>query len=296
MQKKSKNTGAKKISNVAIVYRMGTPAAVNLAQSLTDWLIERKYKVFTAPDQKKIRSTDSITKKGLDKIELIVALGGDGTYLRAVRLLDGRATPILGVNLGSLGFLTPTRAEELFTSVELTLNGKMKFKPRSMLEFELRRKNNKVINGLALNDVVLERGSLSQIININIKSDQSFISDIKADGLMVASPTGSTAYNLAAGGPLLDPESSVLVLTPIAPHSLTSRPLILPDHRELTFKLVGKLHRAHLVVDGQILEEINNDDEVVIRKAKSDHYMVCDPKLDFFHLMREKLRFGDRQV
>ena len=282
------------MAKVSLVYRMATPAAVSLARSLSAYLKEKGHDVLTAPEQKLITGTKKASTSDMAKSQLVIALGGDGTYLRAVRLLNGNKTPILGVNLGSLGFLTPTRTEEVFTSVEFALSGKMKSQPRSMIEVEILKKGKSRGKFLALNDVVMERGSLSQIINISVTSGKNLVSEVKADGIIVATPTGSTAYNLSAGGPILDPESKVFVVTPIAPHGLNSRPIIFPDNRSLNLKLVGKLHRAHLVTDGMVIGELTNDDEIIVRRSKSDHYMVCDPSIQFFSLLREKLRFGDR--
>ncbi len=139
---------------------------------------------------------------------------------------------------------------------------------------------------------------MSQLINISIHSEKLLVSEVKADGLIIATPTGSTAYNLSAGGPILHPESKVFVVTPIAPHSLTSRPLIFPDDIQLSFKLVGKLQtrkdRAHFVVDGMKVDDISDGDELIIRRNKIDHLMVRDPNQNYFHLLREKLKFGDR--
>ena len=285
--------------SVAIVYRGDKPPALTLAKALTAWLKERNYKVFTAPEQKVISGTSLIrTPAGLSKMSLIVVLGGDGTYLRAVRLLHGKSIPILGVNLGSLGFLTPTRADELFTAVENALENKMVLRPRSMIHVELNRKGRKKKSWMALNDIVLERGSLSQLINISIHSEKLLVSEVKADGLIISTPTGSTAYNLSAGGPILHPETQAFVVTPIAPHSLTSRPLIFPDDIQLSFRLVGKLQnskeQAHFVVDGVKVDQLSTDDEIVISKASMEHLMVREPHQNYFHLLREKLKFGDR--
>ncbi len=293
---------------VALVYRPETPAATSLAKTLAAWLKARGQKVFTAPEQKLISGTQALKDaKGLGKMGLVIVLGGDGTYLRAVRLLAGQPVPILGVNLGSLGFLTPTREDEVFTAVERTLDHKMELRPRSMLQLTLIRKKKPKISTMALNDVVIERGSLSQLINIEIKADKEYVKTIKADGLIVSSPTGSTAYNLAAGGPILHPEVKAIVVTPIAPHSLTSRPTIFPDDNELTLKLVKKLHDspkqasdankqvAHLVVDGQKISEVSLDDEIRITRSEMDHYLIKDPSHDYFSLLREKLKFGDRE-
>jgi NAD+ kinase len=284
----------KKDPKVAVFYRLATPAAVTLAKALTKWLNGKKIKVYTAPQQKIIAGTTLLRKSDFDKISLIVVLGGDGTYLRAVRMLEGLPIPILGVNLGSLGFLTTTRSDEAFSVVEHTLQNKMELTPRSMLQVQVKRKGKIFIDTMALNDAVIERGSLSQLINVAIKSEKQLISEVKSDGIIISSPTGSTAYNLAAGGPILHPSAKAIVITPIAPHSLTSRPLIMPDACMMSFKLVGKLQRAHFVVDGQKLADLSADDEVIIKKSKMDHWMVKDPAHNYFRLLREKLKFGDR--
>lgn len=277
---------------IALVYRMATASAVSLAKTLTLWLHERDCDVFTAPDQKKIPGTKLATHSKLGQMDFVIALGGDGTYLRAVRLLKGKQIPILGVNLGSLGFLTPTRADQVFTTVDFALQNKMKLFSTSLLEIELLKKSKKKLKSIALNDLVIERGSHSQLINVGIYHNHFLLSEIKADGIIVSSPTGSTAYNLAAGGPILHPEVRALVVTPIAPHSLTSRPVILPDQGKLSFKLAVK--KANLILDGQKFAELTNEDEVIIRKSNHDHLMVREPDHNFFHLLREKLKFGDR--
>lgn len=282
--------------NIAIVYRLQTEQAVQLSRKLAAWLIQKDYNVFTAPDQKVIPGTKLLRgPKAFDKVGLVIVLGGDGTYLRAVRLLEGRQTPILGFNMGSLGFLTAHHADETFEVVEEALKGKMILRPRSMLQAKVLRKGK--VRGLyhALNDFVVERGSNSQLIYTAIYSEKMLVSEVKADGFIIASPSGSTAYNLAAGGPILHPEVKALVVTPVAPHSLTSRPLIFPDDRELEFKLMpGKNQQARFVVDGQKQTDITNDDEIVISRSCYDHWVVRSPSHNYFHLLREKLKFGDR--
>lgn len=281
--------------SIALVYRLETAQAVSLAKKVSDYLKERGYEVFTAPEQKVIPGTKAAkTKKQLDELQLIIVLGGDGTYLRAVRLLEGRNTPILGFNMGSLGFLTAHSAESVFDILDKTLTGKMVLRPRSMLSAKILRKGKERGEYHALNDVVIERGSMSQLLNTAIYSEKFLVSEVKADGFIVSSPSGSTAYNLAAGGPILHPESPVFVVTPVAPHSLTSRPLIFPDDKELSFKLEGKTQKAHFIVDGQKMTEITADDEVVLMRSCYDHWMVREANHNYFHLLREKLKFGDR--
>ncbi|MCE3010850.1 MAG: NAD(+)/NADH kinase [Proteobacteria bacterium] len=287
-------------STIALFYRPELAQAQTLAKTLCQWLKERGHKVLTAPGQKKIPGSHLMkTARGFSQVDLAVVLGGDGTYLRAVRWIGEQRVPILGVNLGSLGFLTTTRAEELFAHMEQTLDGKMELAPRSMISIEWWRNGKKKDQYLALNDVVLERGSMSQLINVNITADRKNVSDIKADGIIIASPTGSTAYNLAAGGPILHPEVSALVVTPIAPHSLTSRPLIFPDNKKISFKisekkLKSKKASAHLVVDGYKVGDLTAQDELLVKKTAQDHCMVQTPGQNYFHLLREKLKFGDR--
>lgn len=165
---------------------------------------------------------------------------------------------------------------------------------RMLLQAQVFRKGKSKLRAIALNDVVIERGAYSQLINISIHKEKKLVSDIKADALIISSPTGSTAYNLAAGGPLLDPEVKALIVTPVAPHSLTSRPLIFPAHRKLVFRLEGKTQKANLVIDGQELTALTTEDEIVVEKFNADHLLIEPPQTNFFHLLREKLKFGDR--
>lgn len=281
--------------SIALVYRLKTAEAVNLAKEITSWLKDKGYEVFTAPQQTLIAGTKAIkTKAALDKIGLVIALGGDGTYLRAVRTLEGRQIPIVGINMGSLGFLTGNRAEDTFNVLEATLANKMDLRPRSMIHVSVLRKDKVRSEYHALNDVVIERGQGSHLINTAIFSENFLVSEVKADGFIIASPTGSTAYNLAAGGPILHPEAKVFVVTPVAPHSLTSRPLILPDDLRMSFKMEARTQKAQLIVDGQNEAELTPEDEVVIKRSQFDHWVVREPKYNFFHLLREKLKFGDR--
>jgi NAD+ kinase len=281
--------------NIAMVYRLQTKEAVALAKKTALWLKESGHQVFTAPGQKLIAGTQPLkTARGLDKVELVIVLGGDGTYLRAVRILQGRQIPIVGINMGSLGFLTGNRVEEAFQVIEETLNGKMELCPRSMIHTVVRRKNKILAEYHALNDVVIERGSGSHLISTAIFSERHLVSQVKADGFIIASPTGSTAYNLAAGGPILHPEAKVFVVTPIAPHSLTSRPLILPDNLPMSFKIDSRTESAQLIVDGQRETAITPADEVVIKRSEFDHWVVRSPSHNYFELLREKLQFGHR--
>jgi NAD+ kinase len=280
-----------KIKNVAVVYRRGTPAAVGAARDLCRWLKERKIRVFSHPQQKIEGAARLRTPKTLD---LVVVLGGDGTYLEAVRMLGPERVPLLGVNMGGLGFLTVTRVQDLFPMMELALEGRLEVKRRSMLNVQVKSGTKIRAEFACLNDLVIERGSTSQLINVAMTVDRLPITNIKADGLIVATPTGSTAYNLAGGGPILHPEVDALVVTPICPHSLTSRPFIFPDKRKVQFAILGSGKKAVLTLDGVKKAKIGPNDEVSVDRHPDDHLFLRKVGHNFFSLLKEKLKFGER--
>ncbi len=283
--------------SVAIVYRLHSPAAVKIAKKLTTRLKAKRYKVFTAPEQKQLPDTELlISSNELKEMALVIVLGGDGTYLRAVRLLKGHSVPILGFNMGFLGFLTAHSVDEVFATVDQTLQNKMIIHTRARLQVQVHLKSGRRVSFEALNDVVIERGSFSQLISTSLFFDKALVNHFKADGLIISSPTGSTAYNLAAGGPILHPDVKAWVVTAVAPHSLTSRPFIFPDDKALVVKLDQQTSVAHLIVDGQKVIELSQEDEVHVTRCKTDHLMLRKPGHNFFKLLKEKLKFGDRYV
>lgn len=233
--------------------------------------------------------------KDFDSVELVIILGGDGTYLRAIRLLGGRPIPILGVNLGSLGFLTPLRLESLYQALPPLLKGKNgDLLPRVQMSITLQQPRKPLQKWQALNDVVIERGPSSHLIDLKLGMDQRHVSSVKADGLVLATPTGSTAYNLAAGGPIVHPDSNCFIATSVAPHSLTSRPLIFPDTKELHIQLQGHCESAHVVIDGQMCAKLNQQSLLKVAKHPQPHWMVQPTGYNFYELMRDKLSFGER--
>ncbi|MEY4617268.1 MAG: hypothetical protein RJB66_2228 [Pseudomonadota bacterium] len=284
-------------AKIALVYRPNTSSALSAAKDLVQWLKKNKFQPLTAPDQKVLPGAPLMkSEKDFNEVELVIILGGDGTYLRAIRLLDGRPIPILGVNLGSLGFLTPLRLDNLFEILPKTLNGKYgDLVPRTQMLVELHTTGKKTKRSwLALNDVVIERGPSSHLIDLCLKMDNSAVSNVKADGLIMATPTGSTAYNLAAGGPIVHPEAPCFVATPVAPHSLTSRPLIFPDTKVLQIQLQGQCEIAHLVIDGQMCAKLTQGQFLRVSKNQQPHWLVQPSEHNFYELLREKLSFGER--
>lgn len=284
-----------KISKVVIVFRKDTALAKQKAKEVALWLIDKGVKPFSHPKQALSLGKQKIPPaKSFASMDLVIVLGGDGTYLEAVRMLDKKAVPILGINMGSLGFLTNVPVEKMYQAIEDTLSLTMQMRPRSMLDVKVRSKGKVLAKHRALNDIVIERGSNSHLTNYSLFVDKQLISSIKADGVIIATPTGSTAYNLAAGGPILHPEVSSIVISPICPHSLTMRPTILPDNIELTFQLNETSKKAFLTVDGVHCGEISGNDEILVKKCDSYHYVLRDPSHNYFHLLKEKLKFGER--
>ena len=283
-----------KIKNILIIYRPESSNAAKAAEELAAWLKKRKLTVFSHPSQKIGPDIKKIKRGQLNDLQLVIVLGGDGTYLQAVRLLGNEHVPILGVNMGSLGFLAATRKEDLYNIVTLALDNKLEKRPRAMICVKVQRNGKTISSSNALNDVVIERSTYSQLINIAIYSENHLVNEVKADGILIATPTGSTAYNLSAGGPILHPYVHALVVTPICPHSLTHRPILFPDDQMLTFRLLNKKQSALLSVDGQGEEGLLAGDEITVTRSQCDHYFLRKPSQNYFELLREKLKFGER--
>ncbi len=228
--------------------------------------------------------------------ELVVVLGGDGTLLHAASILGARPTPIFGVNLGSLGFMTEFPVAEHRERLLEVLEGRFEAEPRLTLEVSLHRASGDgpVAARRVLNDAVLAKGPSSRIGDFEARWGGTFVSRYKADGLIVATPTGSTAYSLAASGPIVHPNVDAVILTPICPHTLTQRPIVLPADREISLTLVSDVSEIFLTLDGQGGLAVHPGDEVRIRRAAISMRLVRNPGHDTFSILREKLRWGER--
>jgi NAD+ kinase len=246
------------------------------------------------PEITETRSRDDLPKD----TELIIVLGGDGTLLSmATRIATaGRDIPILGVNFGSLGFLTETRIGELYTTLESVLRGDAVFDERTMLLAEAHRSREPFDSRIVLNDVVFTKAALSRIIELNVSVSTGTVTRMKADGLIVASATGSTAYNLAAGGPIVHPKVDAIILTPIASHTLTNRPIVIPGSEVISVRPYVNEDGDEIFVtyDGQSGYPLQKGDEVRIRKAPQRLRLVKAPARSYFELLREKLKWGER--
>lgn len=282
--------------HVAIVYREETPRAQSLAFDLCSWLEEKKVQTYFFPEQKpqkpSCQGLDASTN--LKKVDLMVVLGGDGTYLKALHFIQGHSIPLLGINMGSLGFLTENRASDLFAVMKEALEGQLISHELPLLQVTVKDSDGSEQELMALNDVVIERGKEPHLLNLSLQCDGRLVTETKADGLIISSPVGSTAYNLAAGGPILHPKVQATVVTAICPHSLTSRPLIFPHDKSLTFRLLGEERSAQLTLDGQAHTKIHSQQEISIKQHQVKHIALRKKSYHFFTLLREKLKFGER--
>jgi NAD+ kinase len=283
------------IRSVGLCVKESHPDAGGTVRGLGKWLEARGLRVVLDEDAGVLVGAPGRPRDALAaEVDLIVVLGGDGTLLSVARATGHRPVPILGVNLGTLGFLTEVTADEVYAALERVLSGDVRIEERMRLDVVARRDDGEIGNWLALNDAVITSQALARMVHLEATIDGTKISTYHADGLIVATPTGSTAYSLSAGGPIVDPNMAAMVLSPISPHTLTQRPLVLPADR--TIEIHPQPHGVglQLTVDGQEGERIADGD--VVRVSRSPHpiRLVVSPFRTRFEVLRTKLHWGER--
>jgi NAD+ kinase len=299
-----------KVKKIGLVIKHHQPEAATFAAEVVEFLISSKELNVYFADESKILARDlaRTIKNGKKKIhiipkprlvdvcDLIVVLGGDGTFLSIARLMKNRSVPVMGVNMGQLGFLTEIKRTEAIQALEDIIAGKPPLiHERPLLEVTLQRKNKIVFQGPVVNDAVISKGAIARIIGMQVWVNQKWVHNVRADGIIVSTTTGSTAYALAAGGPILAPDVEALVVAPICPHSLTLRPLVIPDTSEVKICLNHRPGHVLLTLDGQDVVDMKEDDIVLIRCFKKHSLkLISSPDRDYFSLLREKLKFGVR--
>ena len=288
-----------KINSVGVVVKPNHKEAWKTACELSEWLEKRGIASIGKPHEEAKRvdaenyNIDAVeAEKFQSEADLIVVLGGDGTMISTARLIGNREVLVLGINYGSLGYLTEFRIEEMFAALEEILAGNYEIDRRVMLEAEHRRGEELLGKGRVLNDVVINKAALARIIEIEVNLNGLFVNDFRADGLIVATPTGSTAYNLSAGGPIVYPSMNAVVLTPICPFTLTNRPIVVPDGAEINLRLKNQSDGVALTLDGQIGYSMKAGDSVSIRKSPTTFNLVQPPNRNYFDVLRNKLKWG----
>lgn len=282
------------IKCVGIVVKPDHKEAWDTACKLSEWLGKAGIKVLGQPRQENevcdIETAE--TKRFKDEADLIVVLGGDGTMISTARLTGKREVLVLGINYGSLGYLTEFRIEEMYDALDSIFEGNYAIETRVMLDVEHWREDERLASGRVLNDVVINKAALARIIDIEVELNELYVNSFRADGLIVSTPTGSTAYNLSAGGPIVYPSMNAVVITPICPFTLTNRPIVMPDNAEITLKLMNNSDDVVLTLDGQIGHDLNPQDIVKIRKSETGFNLVQPPNRNYFDVLRNKLKWG----
>lgn len=282
-----------KIETVGVAIKPGVSRAEAAVRDLAKWLAPRDVRVLYDEPAAAAAGSKATSHAELARVaDLLVVLGGDGTLLAVARALGERAVPILGINLGTLGFLAEVSIDEMESALAGALAGTMRIERRLRVSVEQVRSGREVARWRALNDAVVT-SSVARLIEIDVRADGRPVSTYHADGLIVSTPTGSTAYSLSAGGPILLPSLDALVLTPICPHTLTQRPLVMPD--TVVLEIAAKTGvQARLTVDGQEGVELADGDVVRVRRSEHGVLLVVPPQRSRFDVLRAKLRWGER--
>jgi NAD+ kinase len=285
------------IKKVGIISKPKKVEIRDIVPPLLEWLCQRHIEVCIDKETGDIINTSQhcLTRNEMPgEVDLLIVLGGDGTLLATARAVNRKPVPILAVNLGGLGFLTVITQEELYPTLENVLRGEYRNERRVQLEGSLIRADEVITSFLALNDAVLNKGAISRILDFELRVDGQFVSSYKSDGLIVSTPTGSTAYCLAAGGPITVPTVGAFIVTPICAHTLTQRPLVLPDTASIEIAVTTHREVAYLTVDGQVGIATHSDDRVRLKKAESYVELIQPSTKDYFKILRQKLKWGER--
>lgn len=288
------------IKRVGIVVKPHQPDALTTICGVVEWLAERGIVLVGGPEieRERIEHETGCAVEALDheelagSVDLMLVLGGDGTMIATARMLGDTEVPVLGVNYGGLGYLAEFRVEELYTALESILDGNYRIDTRVMLRVELMRGDKEVTRTRVLNDVVINKSALARIIEIETNLNQQFVNSFRADGLIVSTPTGSTAYNLSAGGPVIYPSMNAVVITPICPFTLSNRPLVVPDDAVIELCLKTPKEDVALTLDGQVGLPLEVEDRVIIRKSRTTFQLVQPMNRNYFEVLRDKLRWG----
>lgn len=288
------------VKRIGIVVKPHQPDALKTICDVVGWLHKRGIKAVGGPQHDRL-AIEAETGCALEilpdqelaaNVDLMLVLGGDGTMIATARMVGDTEVPVLGVNYGGLGYLAEFRIEELYIALESILQEDYRLDKRVMLAVELIRGEEPVIRNRVLNDVVINKSALARIIEIEAYLNGQFVNSFRADGLIVSTPTGSTAYNLSAGGPVIYPSMNAIVVTPICPFTLSNRPIVVPDDAEIELFLKTPNEEVALTLDGQVGLPLQVEDQIVIRKSGTTFNLVQPTNRNYFEVLRDKLRWG----
>ncbi len=282
------------MKNVGVIYREVSTEAKNLAQSVVNRLSDRGLACRALEDQEALSRAEAAPEKNFsDGLDLIVVIGGDGTLLRVAQLVHSAEVKVIGAKLGGLGFLTEIQPEQLHDVIDDALAGKLRYRERMMLAGQV-TSDKGVQKFRALNEVAITCMGMPRVINMHTRVDGDFVTSFRADGLLVSTPTGSTAYNMASGGPIVHPAMKSITITPVCPHTLTSRPLVIPESSNIEVSLGDGAKAVRVSPDAQKAWPLMPGHKVELRAAAHGITLACSPTMSYYEILRSKLRWGQR--
>ena len=282
------------IKKIGIIANVAKEKALECASQLKEWILNKKLEVFLEEEiAEKLGETSGLDcEKLASLVDIVVVFGGDGTILGVARSLKEFNVPMLGINLGGFGFLTEVNLDEMFDALEIVISGNYRTEKRMMLDVIITREQEYISESLVLNDAVVNRGNLSRIIELKTLVNDQYLTTFKADGLIISTPTGSTAYSLAAGGPIIFPELNSIIVNPICAHTLTNRPVIFPDGVSIKVVLWTKEKGATLTLDGQVSFTLESGDAITVKKSRYFTNLIVSPHRSYLEILRTKLGWG----
>jgi NAD+ kinase len=292
----NKTIDGEKAKKIGVFCKPKAPSATDILGRLIPWLHKQNYHIFLDTGTAAIiNETSSYEKREISQqADLLIVLGGDGTLLSVARAAHPHNIPILAVNLGSLGFLAEISIDELYPTLENILAGKFEIENRMLLNACIWRNGEKVEDHNVLNDVVINKGAVARIISLQVLVNGQYMTSYRADGLIIATPTGSTAYSLSAGGPIIHPSMHTLVLSPICPFTLTNRSILIPDQSIIQVKLAAEYDDVRVTLDGQEGYDMRAGDILKIKKTKTSLQLIRGPNKNYYQILRDKLHWGSQ--
>ena len=279
---------------IGIVAKPGYKGFEELVRNIFSWLWERGSNVLWLEDTPPIPGPEPVDRELFqDRCDMIMVLGGDGTFLAAGKLALRKDIPVLGINLGRLGFLTEITVPELFPALEKIQEGQAVIETRHLLNARIKKGEEIIFEGHVINDAVISKTGIARMLEIETRVNQHYLALFKADGLIISTPTGSTAYSLAAGGPIVFPTMEAIVMTPICPHSLNHRPLVVPDDLMISVHPITAPENVNLTLDGQTMRVLQNEEYVEIAKSPYHLRLIKSPFKGYFDILKSKLRWGE---
>ena len=283
------------MKKIGIICKTGRNEPQEILQELLPLLRQKGCEAFVDAETAAALNIKGFSRSEIASLaEIVLVLGGDGTMLSVSRLVAPKGIPILGINLGSLGFITEVNRDEIFSAVDKMLNDGCAIEERMMLTAAIHRNGKKIADYTVLNDVVINKGALARIIDLETNINSRYVTTYKADGLIISTPTGSTAYSLSAGGPILYPTLDSMVVTPICSHTLTNRPIVVPGNSKIEIIIKSLSEDVFLTLDGQVGFSLRMDDVVEISKSPFETKLLVPIERDYFQVLRTKLKWGER--